>query len=345
MDEVREEFEWFADWADGVSPLYTRLASAVTANDALLDIAAEAPAGQPPPNLLFGAVHARLLDDADHTLAEFYRTCTDDPLDPTTTDPAPAFREFCLANEPELRETVGTRRVQTNEVGRSAVLFPAFNHVARRTESPLALIEVGTSAGLNLYWDRFRYEYDGHGPYGDPDSPVRIDSSVRGTTVPPVGDSMPTVAHRVGIDVNPLDVTDERDARWLRALVIPDQYERFERLDAAIGLASREPPALVDGDALDVLPELFEEIPRERDVCVFSTLVLYQFAEEDIERLRERLAAEAEHRTVHWLSNDPTAAETPPTYRYASFEGAFETTRLAEYKAHGEWVRWVADES
>ncbi|WP_090377565.1 DUF2332 domain-containing protein [Natronobacterium texcoconense] len=346
MDQVVEEFEWFADWANGVTPLYERLARQTARENSLLEIAAEAPSSQPAPNLLFGAVHALLLAGVDHPLVEFYPTCTDDAVDPTTRDPFPAFREFCLSHEDRIREIVGSRRVQTNEVGRSAVLFPAFKSaVDRGAATPIALVEIGTSAGLNLYWDRFRYEYEGYAACGDPESPVTIETTVRGDGVPPRWDRPPEIARRVGIDVNPLDVTDPADARWLRALVIPDQAQRFERLDDAIELVADDPPQLVAGDALEVLPDVLSEIPDRFDVFVFSTLVLYQLDDHEIETLRDLLIKQSQRRTVHWFSNDPSREETPPTYRYVSFADGQRTRRLAKYKAHGEWIRWLADSS
>ena len=341
---VADEFEWFADWADSVAPLYERLASEAASDERLLEIAAEGQAGQPAPNLLFGAVHSLLLDGMDHRLASYYPTCRETPREPDC-GLFPTFREFVLANEPQVRDVVRSRRVQTNAVGRSVVLFPAFRHLVETTASqPLALVEIGSSAGLNLYWDQYQYDYGGYGAYGNPDSSVRIGTDVRGGTDPPLGDDVPEVAHRVGIDINTLDVTDAADAQWLRALVMPDQQLRFDRLDAAIGMVREDPPRLVDGDALDVLPKVLAEIPLEYDVCVFSTVVLYQFEDADIAALRELLHEASDQRTVHWLSDDPGEAMTPPTLRYATFEDGIETRQLAQYKAHGEWVRWLAEE-
>ena len=345
IESTAEEFEEFADWADGVAPLYERLARATADDERLLEIAARSSTGQPSPNLLFGAVHAQLLAGADHRLADFYPTRTDDPVAPDAVDPFPAFRDFCLANADSIRELVETRRVQTNEVGRAAVLFPAFKHVVDRgANEPLALVEIGTSAGLNLYWDRFRYEYEGYGAYGNLESDVRIESEVRGSATPPFRERAPEIERRVGIDVTPLDVTDSADARWLRALVMPDQQWRFERLDSALELTARDPPELVEGDVLEVLPDVLADVPSGVDVCVFSTLVLYQFDERDLEALRDLLREQSARRTIHWLSNDPRA-QRPPIYRYARFDDGPKTRRLAEYKAHGEWIRWLAADS
>lgn len=344
MTDVAEAFEWYADWASDVSPLYERLADVVAGNPELLDVAAEARDGQPPPQLLLAAVHALLLRGRTHRLAAYYPTCSDDPR-PVDDDLPGAFREFCLENEAALRTIVGTRRVQTNEVGRSAALLPAFGHVDGTTDAArLATVEVGASAGLNLFWDRFRYEYGGYGARGARRSPVTVASSVRGPRDPPFPDGLPEVAARVGIDLEPLDVTDPDDVTWLRALVVPDQRRRHERLSAAIDLVADDPPALVAGDALETLPGVLADLPAEAALCVFSTLTLYQFTGREVAALRRLLADVGTEREVHWLSGDPSATSDRPTLRHVAFrDGDASERRLVTYESSGECIRWVAD--
>lgn len=345
MEELEEEFEWYADWAANRSPLYECIAQGVADTADLLSIAAEADRGQPAPQLFLGAVHALLLQGYNHPLAAFYPTCTDTPQDSRKEDPFPPFRDFCLSHENRIRDIVSSRYVQTNEVGRSAVLLPAFEYVSRTANRrPLALVEIGASAGLNLYWDRYRYEYSNHGVIGVRDSPVHIESSIQGNQTPPLPDTLPSVAHRVGNDLNPLDVTDLDDAHWLHALVIPDQEARHERLAAAIEVVRADPPELVEGDVLDVLPNLISEAPPSTALCIFSTLTLYQLSEDKIADLREQLTEWSWDRTIHWLSGDSDATSEPPTYRYVQLSrGTTTETRLAEYESYGEWIRWLAD--
>lgn len=347
MEGLKEEFEWYADWAAEVSSLYERIARGIAETPDILSIAADAAQGQPAPQLLLGAVHALLLEGTDHPLAAFYPTCTETPKDPREEDPFPSFRDFCLSHEDRIREIVSSRRVQTNDVGRSAVLLPAFEYVSRVVERrPLALIEIGASAGLNLYWDRYRYEYAGYGGVGDPDSPVRIESAICGDRTPPLPDTLPSVVHRVGNDLNPLDVTESDNARWLRALVIPDQQFRYERLAAAIDLVRASPPELVAGDAIEVLADLLPEAPTDAALCIFSTLTLYQLSKDGIADLRERLTEHSYDRPIHWLSGAPDTDREYPTYRYVRLtKGTTTETHLAEYKSYGEWIRWLADET
>jgi hypothetical protein len=336
-----DEFREFADWASDQSRLYERLSRATADDDALLDLAATAPASQPAPNLLLGAVHDRLLSGVDHPLADFYPTVTDDPADPTETDPFPAFQSFCRDHREAIRERLDSRLVQTNDVGRSAVLYPAFARVAAADGDPLALVELGASAGLNLLWDRYRYAFDDH-VVGDPDSPVRIETHLRDGT-PPLPEAAPMVTERWGVDLNPLDVTDEDDARWLRALVLPNQHRRHERLAAALQLAAEEPPDLVAGDAAGVLPDRLGDAPADATLVVFSTIALYQFPDDAVAAVRETLADASRERPVHWLSGDPSTPPSDPTYRHVRFEdGEAETTKIAEFEAYGSWLSWLA---
>lgn len=346
MGDLSESFARYADWAEDVSPLYERLARETAGDRDFRDIAAEAPSGQPPPQLLLAAVHALLLRGSEHRLAAFYPTCTDDPADPVTTDPFPAFREFCLANEARIRDIVSSRRVQTNAVGRSAVLFPAFIHVvAAGARPPLALVEIGASAGLNLFWDHFRYEYENDGTYGALDSPVTVESAVRGDVDPPLSRTVPDVRYRVGVDLNPLDVTDPADTPWLRALVVPDQQRRHRRLESAIELVRDDPPRLRAGDAVAVLPDVLPAVPEDMELCVFSTHTLYQLNEQRRASLREILVEHSDERPVHWLSNEPRRESDDMTYRYTRLrDGVEEQRRIAEHESYGNWIRWLADE-
>jgi len=343
FDGGRDEFREYADWASGRSLLYERLARATADDDALLELAGAAPETQPMPNLLFGAVHDCLLAGVEGRIADFYATITDDPLDPAETDPFPAFRAFCLDNADAIRERLGSRLVQTNDVGRSAVVYPALSRVVNQDGGPLALVEVGSSAGLNLCWDRYRYEYDDR-VVGRTDSPVTIASGFEDGDGPDIPSDPPAVASRVGVDLNPMDPTDPDDARWLRALVLPGERDRHERLAAATDLVAADPPEVVAGDAVDRLLELLDRAPADATIVVYSTLVLYQFPDEAVAALHETLAEHSRERDgpVHWLSGDPAVEVTSPTYRHVRFEdGTATSERLARFAAYGSWIDWV----
>lgn len=370
-DALREHFEWFADWARSTSPLYATLASHVAEDSELLSLADLVPTDRAPANVFFAAVHSLLLDDAEHPLSEYYPTCVGGGDAREPDDAAfERLQAFCDEYREELIERLSTRRTQTNAVRRCAALVPAFESVSRQVDRrPLALVEVGPSAGLNLCWDRYGYEYEradevgdsgaegGPVVYGDASSSVRLRSTLRGDGTPPLPDppaSLPPVASRVGLDLNPLDVCDPDDVTWLLGLVWPEHTERHEMLRAAIDVAREDPPELRAGDALESLPTAVDEIPTETPVVVFDTQVRYQFDEAMDERYRALIRDLGADRELHWLSGNETVEDVDGglwlEHTTVEHEGDADgdpelvSRRLAAYQQHGRWVEWVGDE-
>jgi len=319
------------------SRLYARLSERIVDDPELLELASRAPVGQPPPNLLFAAVHYLLLQGLGSPLARFYPSLNGGQ--DIAEDPYPAFRAFCLANDGAIADLIQRRAVQTNEVARSSALQRGFAVVARRAGLPLALVEVGASAGLNLVGDRYRYTY-GAIELGDPASEVLIDCRLRGDLKPPLG--IAPVAWRIGIDRNPIDTGDADQALWLRALVWPDQPWRAELLLAAIRSARADPPRVVRGDALDLLPEVLAGAPPNTALCVYSSFVLYQLGPPLTRRLESLLAGAGKHRPIYRLALEADAADRP----YLDLYGPRgERTRLAAAHHHGQWLEWLDPDS
>jgi hypothetical protein len=229
-----------------VSPLYARLATAVAEDDDVLGFLAPLPTGKRQPNLLFAAV-------------QYLHGTPAGPDD---------VRRAVLEDGDRLRVTMLARATQTNEAARCAGLLP----VLAQLPGPLALIEVGASAGLCLYPDRYSYDYDGV-PVG-PRSTVHLSCSTTGPV--PVPARLPEVVSRTGIDLNPLDPSDDDTRAWLRALVWPGPAaaDRLARLDAATAIAAREPARMLRGHLLDRLTEAVDSAPADATVVVFHTAVL-----------------------------------------------------------------------
>jgi hypothetical protein len=329
-----------AEECAGYSPLYERLAAGVARDADLLALASHAAPGQPPPNLLLGAVHYLLLRGADDRLAAFYPGLAADPAQ--AGDAYPAFRAFCLAHEEELAALLATRRVQTNEVGRSAYLYPAFGWIAARAGRPLALIEIGASAGLNLNWHRYGYRYAGDAAaYGDPLSPVVVEGEWRGALRPSLPTVAPPVASAVGVDLHPLDPADPDQALWLRALVWPEHRRRAALLGAALALARIHPPRVVAGDGVDRVAALVREAPDGAVPCVFHTHALYQFPA-DRARLAAALAALGEGCDLYYLSVEEDGSGPARAHLTAWEGGRRSETLLARCHGHGRWTRWLA---
>src|SRR5207302_3829596 len=160
LEKTARLFHYFAGtiYADR-SPLYMNLALRVAEDSELLRLAASVEEKAALPNLFFAAVHLLLLKGEHHQLAAFYPSLNNSSKHYDYV--YPYFRSFVLERKNGIGEIIRTRSVQTNEVGRCAVLVPAFELAARQAKNrPLALIEIGSSAGLTLLWDRYHYRYD-----------------------------------------------------------------------------------------------------------------------------------------------------------------------------------------
>jgi hypothetical protein len=247
LDRLAAGYRRFAEVeAASASPDYAELAVAVAGNADVLRFLADLPRGKRQPNLLFATL--QFLHGRAPTAGE--------------------LPGWVLDDAERVRATMLVRATQTNEPARCGALLP----VLAALPQPVALIEVGASAGLCLYPDRYGYDYDGR-PVGPP-APVHVSVATSGGV--PVPDRLPEVSARIGVDLNPLDPTDADDRAWLRALVWPGPpaAERLARLDAAADVARRDPPRMLRGDLVDLLPEALDLVPGGSTAVVFHSAVL-----------------------------------------------------------------------
>ncbi len=245
-EPIAEGYRAFSREAALESPAYSALAAAVARDRDVLAFLADLPPDRRGPPLFLATL--RSLGGVPADGAE--------------------LRHRVSADGARLRRTLLTRTTQTNEPARCAALLPALALVG----GPLALVEVGTSAGLCLYPDRYGYVYDSR-PVGPP-GPVVIHCTTSGAV--PVPAAPPEVVARIGVDLHPLDVTAADDLAWLRALVWPGpgEAERLHRLEAAAAIAAAEPPTLLTGDLLDLLPAALALVPDGATPVVLHTAVL-----------------------------------------------------------------------
>ena len=316
-----------------LSSTYEVLSLAVASSNELLDMARHCQVGQPIPNLFFAAVKRVLADHPDDGLNYHYAGSARGGK--PTAGLEEAFGEFCSAHSHEIRALVQTRRVQTNEIRRSSYLMPAFGLIARENpDRPLALIDVGASAGLNLLWDSYRYRYSDGSTYGPPDSPVVIEAETR-TPMPRIPDQLPRVTYRVGIDLSPVDLSDDEEYRWMMALVWPDHADRAELLAAARSIWLETPPEIVAGDAVAILPDVLTDAPEDATLCVFHCHTLNQFPVEARSAFYEILMGESERRIVYHV---PSEGERMSVDRIDDRQST--TILSARRNAHGRWIEW-----
>jgi hypothetical protein len=237
--------------------------------------------------------------------------------------PYAEFRSFLDEHWGEVSRIVLSRATQTNEVGRCATLLPSLAAIAAVEDRPLALLEVGASAGLALFPDRYSYEYDdgetvtrlgpvrsgepraGAGP-GSPAGERPEPPVLRCRTAGPVPlpGTLPRVVWRAGIDQNPLDIRNPGDVAWLEALIWPEQEFRRERLRRAIAVARQDPPLLVAGDLNEQLSTLAARAPADAALVVFHSAVMGYLSADARARFRATMLSLAQRQACHWLSNE-----------------------------------------
>ena len=316
-DRIRKKYLAFADnEAKGVSPSYEAFTRAVAGDDACINFLAQLPDPKQQPNLLLAAIRKH------YGLA---------------TSPQ-EFVEWVGQDQGDVRATMLQRATQTNEANRCATLLP----VLAQLSQPLALIEVGASAGLCLFPDCYNYRYGEIGLSGDdPDAPELYCEASDNTPIP---DKLPSVAWRAGLDLNPLDVTDADSMDWLKLLIWPEQDDRRRNLEGAISVARKQPPRLWQGELGADLEELLDTAPPAMTTVVFHSAVLAYVRSREA---RANFVADMIASPVVWISNEypavfPDIAEKlpfePPKNKFLlSVNGE----PVALTGPHGQSIDWL----
>ncbi|TNC23353.1 DUF2332 domain-containing protein [Amycolatopsis alkalitolerans] len=300
--------------AGGRSPIYRDISRRVAADPEVLAFVAALPRPKWQPNLFYGAVQY---------LCGPIRGW-------------PSFRVSFAERAGEIREVMLARTTQTNEPARCATLLPALAGLPQ----PLALLEVGASAGLCLQPDRYGYDY------GRVRIPGELMLPCKANDATPLPTRVPEVAWRAGLDLNPLDVRDPDDCAWLEALIWPGEEERIPRLRAALEIARRDPPPVHQGDLRADFLALAAQAPRDATLVVFHTAVL-AYVRDPADRAAFADAV-AESGAV-WLSNEAPGATPPPGIgpehdAVLSRDGAVLTRDrdpIAYTDPHGTWLDWL----
>jgi hypothetical protein len=320
------------------SPLYEHLLAAA-ADDveaggpcwAVLEGREDDPRGSVLALRFLGAVHRLVLTGRAPDLARYYPSAGGTFDD----DPWPAFRAAVGAHVDELRDDV-RQGVQTNEVGRSAALLGGFHLIAARWGLPLRLLEPGSSAGLNLRWDRYRYEA-GEWAWGDPSSPVRfVDVYPDG-----VPETVPVeIAERRGCDRAPIELTDD-GALLLTSFVWPDHDHRFRLLRAAIDVASAHPVDVETAHAVTWIRDRLAESHPGVATVVFHSIFMQYMSREDRQALVDTITARGAEATqdepLAWLRMEPPGDLA--SVRLTVWPDGEERV-IAESGYHGRPVYW-----
>jgi hypothetical protein len=319
LERISARYLSFAvDEARGESELYEKLALGVAASPELLIFLASLPSDKRQPNLFLAAVrHLCGVPESEDHLVEIVR------------------REHG-----RIRAVMLSRTTQTNEPGRCSVLLP----VLAQLPAPLALLEVGASAGLCLIPDRYGYDYGTQRI--EPAASAGVAAPVfpcatRGAI--PIPTKVPEIAWHAGLDLNPIDLHVAEEVAWLETLVWPGQEARAERLRAAIAIARLDPPRIVRGNLLTDLEPLIAAAPKDATLVIFHSAALAYVSPR---ANRDRFAATVRAANAYWISNEapsvsPSFAETaPPAPAPGRFLLALNRKPLAWTGAHGQSIDW-----
>jgi hypothetical protein len=284
---------------------------------------------------LCGAMHALVLSGQDAALAEVYP--------PHEVDHG-VLREAvagAIGRHDSFVEAFIDSPPQTNEIARSAMLLPGLLLVAREAGLPLALREIGASAGLNLNLDRFHYAY-GDAEWGDRASPVRLAPEVQGKA-PPLQGTLEIVS-RTGCDRMPVDISDAAQRLRLKAYLWPDQPYRMERLEAAIDVGKDHPFRLTGEDAADFVERELAQRPANAAFVLFHS-IMWQYLPEatktaitaTLERhgARAKAAAPLAH-----LRMEPIPGESGHALLSLTMWPGGTPRHLAKVDFHGRWIEW-----
>ena len=325
MDVYADTISQYLDFAAhaGDSPCFEEWATQVAGDVEVLAWIDELPVPKRQPNLVLAA-------------ARWHGVAAPGPYD--------ALRAALLGDDGTIRATILERATQTNEVGRLATLVPAFATVA--DGRPVALLEVGASAGLCLYPDRHSYAWSTADGVRRAGSGPELTCEVSGPA--PLPAAPPSVAWRGGIDLNPLDVSDRDQMGWLTTLVWPEHDDRRVRLLEAIEIARADPPSILRGDLVEELPALVEEAGRHGPVVVFHSAVVAYLPPQRRAELQDLMTGLVAAGRCHWVSNEApqvlpavTATGVVPV-GHTGFVLGVDGRAVALTHGHGRWLRWLA---
>ena len=283
-----------------------------------------------------GALHDLALSGDDPALTAAFPPVSD-------AEAAWAAARAAIRRDPERFHHFMSHEPQTNEVRRSACLLPGFLTIAAETGLPLACLELGASAGLNQLWSRYAYDYGEAGRWGDPASPLLLDSAWTGPAPP--WNAPIRVVSSAACDRKPIELADPLQLRRLKSYLWPDQTERIERFDTAVAMALAAGTGVETADAAIWAAE--RGAPKEGVVTVVYHSIFWQYLPAQTQAaLRTALEFHGAKATptspLAWLRMEPPDGRAIPIELSLTLWPGGETIRLATVHAHGASVDWEA---
>lgn len=292
------------------------------------------PETQPKPNLFFGSVQY-LSAQKETPLKRIF----ENPYEVNLEESFQLLIGFCTQHSDELLQLFQTKSVQTNEVQRASYLYPIFSEIAEEAKLPLSLLEIGTSAGLLLNLDGYRYEIEQEPPisFGNENSPLTLFAKNYGTPITSVKSL--NIVHRFGIDLNIIDLQDSDEYLWLKSLIWPEQIIRKENLAKAMVIHRQYSKLLLTGDFRNLIPPLFENHELQNSqIIIFHTHVANQFSATLKSELLVLLQQLSHIHSIYHIYNNMYDKDLHVDFIDA---GITRTVKILENTdGHGKYFRW-----
>ena len=334
---------WFKLFAENeckeVSDFYYNLSTKIAEDDELISIASFCRQRQPMPNLFLASVHYLLLKKKSRDLSNYYPSITKNYKQQL---PFALFKEFCLENKKEIIELEQSKIVQTNALNRCAYIMPILSNLFDGKK--INIINIGTSAGLTLNFDKYEYHYNGKYSFGK--SPVKIRSEIIEGVIPSFKQNV-IINNKIGIDQNPLDLRNLDNANWLKALIWADLTERIEKIEQAISVAKKENIQFEKTNSLQDFEDIIRRQNSEVPLVIYHTHVLYQFTQDEREKFWNLIDKIGKERDLTYL-----AAEGSKVFKndfgingilvqLTEYQKGSKISRIiAETNGHANWIKW-----
>lgn len=303
-------------------------------NEELLNLIMHIPETQPKPNLFFGSVQY-LAAQKETPLKKII----ENPFEVNLEESFQLLNGFCTQHSDELLQLFQTKSVQTNEVQRASYLYPIFSEIAEEAKLPLTLLEIGTSAGLLLNLDGYRYEIEQEPPisFGNENSPLTLFAKNYGTPITSVNNL--NILHRIGIDLNIIDLQDSDEYLWLKSLIWPEQIRRKENLAKAMAIHRQYSKLLLTGNFRSLIPPLFKTHElKNSQIIIFHTHVANQFSATLKSELLALLQQLSHIQSIYHIYNNMYDKDLHVDFMDA---GITKTVKILENNdGHGKFFSW-----
>ncbi|HEV2614441.1 MAG TPA: DUF2332 domain-containing protein [Gammaproteobacteria bacterium] len=344
MDSLREHFEYFTPQS---SPVYTAIAQIVATQPAILDALSVIPLQHSPRTVFLAAIHAVLLSGAKHALSDFYPTVGGQRIisDENLTEFKIIFLDFYRKYQTELKPYY-LKNTQTNEAKRSFALLPGLSEIIEREKSnKLSLIEIGTSAGFLLNLDKYGYKINNL-ILGNKSAKKIFETTWTGKLPENLKDNFIIPEHKIGIDINPINIENKEEFLWLKALTWPEHVDRMENLDFAceVLLQNKKELLILKGTLEDHIDKIMSVCADSKILCFYAVWVFYQLSESQKESINNIFIklAKTTNKKIYFMFDDMDIAQVGHgvniILRRYDERGDYADHEVCAACHHGSWI-------